>query len=482
MQRSNLIKFAFFATAFAVFAALLIYYFKLDKQQRVKIYLTQQIDKLYSEFRATKNTYQKLSTFVYDELAHDPVFIKALRENKKEELLRILRRHFAILRKYSINYLTLYDGSGNVLVSMNRPKKRSSKKELFAKSSSNELIIRFKRPIYYQKQMLALFEAAVSYNIIKQELQRLFRSYYEYIVSEKVIDKNLLSYGNYLFVQSDIDPRFYYEEIAQRSESGTQRMLIHAINSAIKGHIAAQLSRGKSFATYAKIDGNYYVVTFLAIKANDALGYLISYHTDTNLASFDTIFWQNVILSLLVLIVLLAFFYYFLQTKSRFEQMAVTDKLTGLYNRHKFYQVATQELTRAKRHKRPLSLIIFDIDRFKDINDRYGHDVGDAVLRTIAKLVRSNIRRYDTAFRWGGEEFIVLAPETKPKDAMKLAEKLRNIIASHPFERVGQVTVSLGVAGFDEGGEEDIDALIKRADNALYLSKKDGRNRSTLAL
>ncbi len=482
MKKSSLVKIAFFALAFVILSSLLTYYFKLDKERRTNVYLAQQIAKLYSEYRATKNTYEKLSHFIYDEITSDKTFMQALLAKDPMALRQHLTRHFAILRKYNIHHLTLYDGGGNVLISMDKPIRRYEKKRLFRKNETNELIIRFKRPIYANKELVALFETAVSYNIIKQELQRLFHAYYEYIISDRAIEKNLFHYGNYLFVQSDLHPHFYYEEAAQKSDTTRQKSLIHAINTRIKQRVASQLTRGRSFATFTKIEGTFYVVTFLAIRANDTLGYLISYHPDTNIASFDTIFWENVILANLILLILLAFFYYFLQTKSRFEQMAVTDKLTGLYNRHKFYQVAAQELTRAKRHKRPLSLIIFDIDYFKKINDTYGHDVGDMVLRTIAQMVRKNIRKYDTAFRWGGEEFIILAPETKPQDAMKLAEKLRAMIASHSFDKVGQVTVSLGVAGFDAGETEDIATLIKRADNALYLSKKDGRNRSTLAL
>jgi diguanylate cyclase (GGDEF)-like protein len=221
----------------------------------------------------------------------------------------------------------------------------------------------------------------------------------------------------------------------------------------------------------------------LAISSqNHNLGYLISYKKDANIAVFDTIFWENVLLSNVLILLILGFIAYMLHTKEQFEKMAITDKLTGLYNRYKFYSVAQQELNRSKRHKHPFSLIIFDIDHFKKINDTYGHDVGDRVLKTVAKLVRKNVRKYDYVFRWGGEEFIILAPETDINGALKLAEKIRTIIASHHFAKIGHVTISAGIAQFVEDIDKGIDSIVKRADNALYLAKHEGRNRSRIAL
>lgn len=157
------------------------------------------------------------------------------------------------------------------------------------------------------------------------------------------------------------------------------------------------------------------------------------------------------------------------------KRLASTDKLTEAYNRTKFNEIIGREIERVKRYNHPLSVIIFDIDHFKNVNDRYGHSAGDYVLRTIADIVRENIRKIDYFVRWGGEEFMIISLETSLKEAYTLAERIRETIETYTFNDVGKVTVSLGVTEFKEDDTED--SLIKRADDAMYEAKKKGKNR-----
>ena len=156
------------------------------------------------------------------------------------------------------------------------------------------------------------------------------------------------------------------------------------------------------------------------------------------------------------------------------KRLATTDKLTGAYNRTKFKEIIGREIERVKRYNQPLSIMIFDIDHFKDVNDRYGHSAGDYVLKTIADIVRENIRKIDYFVRWGGEEFMIISSETNLNEAYVLAERIRETIESYIFEDNGKVTISLGVTEFKENDTED--NLIKRADGAMYEAKKKGRN------
>lgn len=155
--------------------------------------------------------------------------------------------------------------------------------------------------------------------------------------------------------------------------------------------------------------------------------------------------------------------------------LATTDGLTGINNRQEFTRILENEIERAKRYGTPLSLIMYDIDHFKYVNDNFGHDVGDEVLCTFVRLVNENIRGIDVAGRWGGEEFIVLLPQTDLTAAMNVAEKLRQVIDQNHFDKVGSVTASFGVVEFTP--QDDIDSLLKRADKALYQAKNRGRNR-----
>lgn len=157
------------------------------------------------------------------------------------------------------------------------------------------------------------------------------------------------------------------------------------------------------------------------------------------------------------------------------ERLSATDSLTQIYNRLKFNDLFKLELQRVQRYKTSLSLIIFDIDRFKEINDAHGHLAGDTVLVELAMIVRESLRGTDIFARWGGEEFVILATETSIEGAKKLAEKVRSEIERFHFTTVVNVTCSFGVAEYTEG--DNIDTLSKRADDALYDAKRSGRNR-----
>lgn len=156
------------------------------------------------------------------------------------------------------------------------------------------------------------------------------------------------------------------------------------------------------------------------------------------------------------------------------EKQATTDTLTGCYNRKMFNDLLTAEVKKADRHSKIFSLIIFDIDNFKSVNDTYGHLAGDDVLIEIGSLTKSIIRQSDYFARWGGEEFAVLLPETTLQGAALLAEKIRAGIMSHRFAEIGNLTCSFGVAQFVP--DEAKDTLISNADWALYHAKNNGKN------
>ncbi len=158
------------------------------------------------------------------------------------------------------------------------------------------------------------------------------------------------------------------------------------------------------------------------------------------------------------------------------KELASVDSLTGIYNRNKLKEIALNEFRKYKKDKKELSIIIFDIDHFKKINDTFGHNSGDFVLKTIAKIVSNSIRASDAFARWGGEEFVVLAPNTNSGVAFLLAETIRKNIEGLIFEEVGSVTCSFGVAEMVDGF--DFEALIENADRALYMAKRSGRNRT----
>jgi diguanylate cyclase (GGDEF)-like protein len=163
---------------------------------------------------------------------------------------------------------------------------------------------------------------------------------------------------------------------------------------------------------------------------------------------------------------------------------SIHDPLTGLFNRRYMEETLAREMHRARRAGRPMSVLMLDVDSFKQQNDRFGHDGGDAVLRELGVLLRANLRKEDIACRYGGEEFVLVLPDASLEAAGRRAEQLREAVKrlKIPFRDavIGPVTVSIGVAAFPDHGD-DADRLLKSADAALYAAKREGRDRVSMA-
>jgi diguanylate cyclase (GGDEF)-like protein/PAS domain S-box-containing protein len=167
------------------------------------------------------------------------------------------------------------------------------------------------------------------------------------------------------------------------------------------------------------------------------------------------------------------------RTEEKLQILAITDPLTGIFNRRYFFDLAEREFQRTVRSGEPISVILIDVDRFKRVNDTYGHGVGDEVLQTMTHICRNSIRSYDVMARYGGEEFVILLPKTGSEEAIQVAERLRMNVAEGAMSKespAGTITISLGVASLDQSTGLKFDQLLDRADVALYAAKRKNRN------
>lgn len=205
---------------------------------------------------------------------------------------------------------------------------------------------------------------------------------------------------------------------------------------------------------------------------------------NASLGEIKEVLYRNIFVCLVItIIVLVATNYTVNFYQQGLENMATTDKLTGLLNRQAFEIVFGQILKETSRNRQPLSLVIFDLDNFKYVNDTYGHIAGDVALSSMSSLIKSTIRDSDVACRWGGDEFLLLFRDCDGQRAMTIAEKLRNNIAAEPVstgEACFNVSITLGVAQYKDG--ENIDEILSRADTALLTAKQSGRNRALLSV
>jgi diguanylate cyclase (GGDEF)-like protein len=166
------------------------------------------------------------------------------------------------------------------------------------------------------------------------------------------------------------------------------------------------------------------------------------------------------------------------ESEKRFRKLSITDDLTRIYNSRYFFKQLKNEIERTNRYGHPLSLLILDLDNFKNYNDNHGHVAGDEILTKTGKILRNSLRKTDSACRYGGEEFAVILPETGGNEAVHFAERIRQGIEKHAFViergRSLSVTASIGIAQYKTG--EQISAFIKRADENMYTAKKQGKN------
>ena len=165
----------------------------------------------------------------------------------------------------------------------------------------------------------------------------------------------------------------------------------------------------------------------------------------------------------------------------KLQKLAITDGLTKLHNSRSFYSQLEVEVDRFNRYKRSLALLLMDIDHFKKYNDSYGHLEGDKALVKIAQIIKSCLRKLDSAYRYGGEEFTVILPETSCKEAQNVAQRIKSALKAEKFipkqEKEAKITLSIGVTEYYPG--EQLSEFIQRADKAMYLSKEKGRNKVT---
>lgn len=233
-----------------------------------------------------------------------------------------------------------------------------------------------------------------------------------------------------------------------------------------------------SYFLLGRIAGRFVTMFSLMFIFVGILFFSLPWKSDAfNLVSFVNLLFPAICVTILISFSELsrAKAYDFIQLKNEeLMRLSHTDALTGISNRLKLDEVMMKELARVRRGTPHFSIIMGDLDLFKRFNDSYGHLVGDQILVEIASTIVPICRLTDTVGRWGGEEFLVICPETSVEGAMVLAEKIRRAVETLPLHRYGSVTISLGVTSSKT--DDDINTIVMRADRALYLAKSEGRN------
>lgn len=403
--------------------------------------------------------------------------------SKRYILYNKFYRDYKILRKYGFERFMFVLPDGTVYIRFHNFNKYGDKLsdvvDFFKTNDSVSIMDKkfldslvFYFPLYYNKQLIGSLYLNVPFYKVSQDLSKTFAKEYIFIVNKEFI--NLKESKS--FIESDLSTDYFIEGQILRKIQDYE--LINQFNQKAKNDIAKKLSSKESFVIFKEVNGKIISATFYSIKniiKNKHVGYIVSYEEDKTFSIFEKTFLIGLGFLFTLLIVINIFILYILKLKKMAEEKAITDKLTGLFNRNIIDNLVEIEYERSKRTGKPISIILFDIDHFKKINDTYGHDIGDYVLKTIAQIARRTLRKSDYIIRWGGEEFLIILPETDINGAITVAEKIRQNIENFHFKDIDKVTVSLGVTQIKKN--ETIENAIKRGDQALYMAKNKGRNR-----
>ena len=339
---------------------------------------------------------------------------------------------------------------------------------------------RYVFPLFYNGQHVGSVETSISL----QAVSELFYNYYNdisaFIIRKEVVNEKVFVDEKTNFLESDISKDYYYDkEILEYNNSIISAELekeIDKINSELYTQYQDQINSGDEF--YITSLALSRTIFFLPISnfKNEHVGYMIFYNNQYPLIySVDDIV-QKLDLSFLAWLIITVFIIYLNKSRSKFIILTKKDKLTGCFNRYAIDDIFNKEFSLYKRYYTPFSFVMFDIDHFKKVNDTFGHLSGDAVLKGIARIVRENTRTNDTFIRWGGEEFIIILPQTNLEEATNYSEKIRRAIEKQHFIKGHNksITVSFGVTSFREN--DTFDKVTKRLDENLYKAKNSGRN------
>ena len=342
---------------------------------------------------------------------------------------------------------------------------------------------RFEYPLFYNNKYIGCVETSISFVAIIKFMDNLFDNPCTFIIKKDIVEskvqKEQISIN---YAGSLISSNYYYDKEGYDhiSKNEDYRSLISKLieNAKIVNNMDSLLNKDKNFIINIEKDKQIYSMVFLNIQnvIGEPVGYLIFYDENRILAHLrnSMIIKTCFVVMIWILLILISFVIY--KSRIKMNQITYFDKLTGVYNRNKLYAAIEQEMEYNKNFDKPFSMIIYDIDHFKKINDKNGHMIGDCILKETIDVVKNNIDSSDYIFRFGGDEFIILLPNKDCYQAENLAKIIRKHISIGRYcgNKVEHITFSMGVAQYD--GNETLENYIYRTDAALYKAKQLGRN------
>ena len=488
--------------------AVLFFTLRGNYENEKQTYIESELTLLQSLIDGIIQTYGKFSSYIFNSAVSDPAVLEIMWEANtadktdqielRQELYAILRDEYELTTKYNFRQLHFHLKNGDSFLRFHAPEQYGDNlldiRESIRLANIEQKYVfgfeegrifngfRFVYPLFCQEEHVGSAEVSVSLAAAIETLKELYpENNVTFVINREIVESTVFSEQQSRYVVSRLFEDYMVdvgvdERILSDGQS-SQRNDDPSFLAIIRDNASSQMDRQQPFGFGFIYQNEHFLARFLPIWniERKPVGYYISVTADTQIQKMLNQWITNV--ALVTLLIASVFLFFLLMNRNRIKMriMAETDGLTGIYNRKYFVSESEKELSRSLRYQRNFCLALFDIDHFKNVNDTFGHLVGDSVLTALAKRIQNSLRTTDVFARWGGEEFIVMMPETDLAQGLKAAERIRLLIEEQPFEGVGSVTVSVGVSDACSL-DKTVDDITKRADEALYEAKTCGRN------
>ncbi|MDK2951817.1 MAG: hypothetical protein PWQ77_1482 [Kosmotogales bacterium] len=458
------------------------------------------------EYESVLDGYRNYSKFVYDNVINDDSILEILYDANKnrekidfyrDELFNVLNEIYEYISEDDFRHLHFHLPDGTSFLRMHRPSNYGDSlfdvRESVRISNEDKVYIegfeegristgyRFVYPLEYNGEHIGSVEISISMAAILKSLSELFCEIHQFIIKKEVVDEKVFDEELSNYVTSTISRDFYYdveieEEIENIDSLCIQFLESKKVNQELRANIDDDLEKGKEFSRVVNISNKDYLISFLPMNnfKNETEAYIISYSISDAVKHDQEYFLMLIVFLIILYLSLIIIIFLLWRSKTKFLNISSTDPLTNVNNRNGFFEGLRYLHEKALKNKYDLYFIIFDIDHFKDINDKYGHLTGDKVLKNLSEIINKHIRKTDFFGRWGGDEFVLAISNVSNEIIIGIIEKLSIIVSRYDFGIDENLTLSIGVAKLAQ--DESIDDLLKKADEALYEAKKAGRN------
>ena len=461
-------------------------------------------EKLISEYEIIMDVYSDLSDLIYKSQINTPevkqLFALGIRSgdlqeknNFRMELYQELSGIYEMILDYNFRQLHFHEFDNVSYLRFHRLEKFGD--DLTGIRSSVDFVntwnepisgfeegrifngYRFVYPMNLEGEHLGSVEVSVSMKTVVDQLNQRFNQKTQFIILKEQVENKVFDSELSNYIPWPVDENFLLDK-AISSECILEGFTSENVRKEIQSVLIDHKGYSKPFSVALRQGYDHIFLTFLPISnfENEQVAYIFTLSEGEDIRQLNQSFYLVTALMFLLFIFILSFAFYYCNSRKKMEILATIDTLTKSYVRREIMNQIKSRCVNYQRYKTSFSLIMLDIDHFKKVNDTFGHSVGDIVLAGISQIILSNIRNTDSLGRYGGEEFLILLPETSKDKACFVAEKIRRVVSEHNFHKVGRVTISLGVSEINES-IESVEQLIIDVDNKLYKAKDEGRNR-----